>query len=176
MVELSVVRDLVAIFSFVIGLTYYIMVLQNQQKNQKHAQETRKIQLLTSHNEHISEEGGLARWYALMSMQWDDYDDFISKYGYGNNPELSEVRMEIWRAMNQNGLLIRDGLIDTQSYVHYIGTTPPLVWKKFKDIIETQRVLFDNPEHFIGIEILANEVDKYRSEMGLPPQEFTDTR
>jgi hypothetical protein len=152
------------------------MVLRNQQKNQQHAEETRKIQLLTSYNQHISEEGGLARWYALMDMQWEDYDDFMLKYGFDNNPELCETRNEIWRITNQNGLLIRDELIDISSFVQYIGSSPVFLWEKFKDIIETQRVLFNNPEHYIGIEILANEIIKYRSEKGLSPQEFIDTR
>ena len=159
-----------------VGISYYILTLRNQQKSQKHAEETRKIQLLTSYNEHISEEDGLARWYALMDMQWKDYYDYMSKYGFNNNPELCETRNEIWRITNQNGLLIRDGLIDISSFVKYIGDSPVFLWKKFKDIIETQRVLFNDPEHYIGIEILANEIDKYRSEMGLSPQEYTDIR
>jgi len=170
MIELSVVRDIVAIFSFVIGLTYYIMVLQNQQKNQKHAKETRKIQLVHEINESASEGEGNLIWVDILKMEWDDYDDFISKYGRENNPDLYTGRLRIWRRMNFSGLLVRDDLIDTSTYVQYIGDNPPVIWSKFKDIIEEMRVRMDNPELYVGIEILANEVDKYRVSKGLKPK------
>ena len=50
------------------------------------------------------------------------------------------------------------------------GARAPIIWSKFKDTIEEQRVLFDNPEHLMGIEILAKESDKYRISKGLNPK------
>ncbi len=161
--------------ALVVGISYYIVTLRNQQKNQKHSEETRKIQLLNDMNTDIVENASM-NWFDLMDMNWENYQDFMSKYGYGNNPELYQKRIEMWRNLNRNGLLIRDGLIDIRSYCQYVDTSAPLVWRKFKDIIETQRVAFDNKELFSGIEILANEIDLYRSSLGQAPQQFIDAR
>ena len=51
-----------------------------------------------------------------------------------------------------------------------IGDGTPIFWSKFKPIIEEMRRLDDNPELYIGVEILAEEVDKYRVSKGLKPK------
>ena len=170
MVELSTIRDVVAIFSFAIGLTYYIMVLRNQQKNQKHAEETRKIQLLYLNNQFMREPNSNLHWNNMFSMEWENYDDFMAKYGWENNPEFYDGRTSIWRMMNFSGLLVRDGLIDVSNHVQYTGDLDPIVWSKFKNIIEEMRIRMDSPELYIGMEILAKEVDKYRVSKGLKPK------
>ena len=71
--------------------------------------------------------------------------------------------------MNFSGLLIRDGLIDASKYIQYAGYTAPIFWRKFKPIIEEMRIKTDNTELNFGIEILANETDKYHMSKGLKP-------
>ncbi len=158
-----------------VGISYYILTLRNQQKNQKHAQETRKIQLLNEMNETIVKQQWMT-WFDIMDMNWENYQDFMSKYGYGNDPELYQQRIEFWRNLNRNGLLIRDGLIDIRSYCQYVDYSAPLVWRKFKDIIMAQREAWGNLELYIGIEILADETDLYRSSLGQGPQKYVEAR
>ena len=166
MIDLASIRDIIAIFSFVIGLTYYVMVLRNQQKNQKHAEETRKIQLVLNINQNIATDEA-TNWDNILDMEWTDYEDFISKYGAKANPDLARIRLGIWKTMNASGMLLKDGLIDISTYVNYVGDASPIIWNKFKPIIEKQRILFDNPEHYFGIEYLAQETDIYRKSKGL---------
>ena len=106
----------------------------------------------------------------MMNMEWDNYNDFMSKYGSEVNPDNYNGRVRIWRNMNYYGLLINDGLIDASMYVRIIADQAPLVWSKFRDIIEEMRIIHDNPELYIGMEILASEIDKYRLSKGLKPK------
>jgi len=115
-------------------------------------------------------EQGITAWNDIMNMQWESYDDFNIRYGWENNPEFHTKRVKIFRNMNKNGMLIKDGLISCRSFVQYMGDNPTELWYKFKDIIIEQRQIFDNPEHYLGIEFLAEEIDKYRLSKGLKPK------
>ena len=151
-----------------VGIFYYIMTLRNQQKTREQSEETRKIQLLLWMNENISERSGAGVDYnEIMAMQWDDYDDYISKYGIENNPDSWRKRVRIWRQMNVNGLLVRGELIDVRAMVDYIGYGSIDMWRKFKDIIEETRKSYDNPQMLSGFEYLAGELEKYRLSQGL---------
>ncbi len=157
-----------------VGIFYYVMTLRNAEKareltlqSQKHAEETRKIQLLLDINKDIEGLGSGLQYNVIMDMKWDSYDDFVSKYGYENNPDSFRKRMRMWRNMHKNGLLVRDGLLDVRAIIDYVGDAPSYVWKKFKDIIEEMRRLYDSPEGFIGLEYLAGEIEKYRLSQGL---------
>ena len=114
-----------------VGIFYYIMTLRNQQKNREQSEETRKIQLLLRMSENIAERSGSGVDYSeIMAMQWDNYDDFISKYGVENNPDSYRKRMRIWRRMSVNGLLVRDELIDARAMVDYLGYGQLFMWRK----------------------------------------------
>jgi len=50
--------------------------------------------------------------------------------------------------------------------MEYIGDAPIQVWMKYKDIIEEFRRQFEFPAYLIGLEILAEELDKLRIKEG----------
>ena len=103
-------------------------------------------------------------------MEWKDYEDFENKYGWENNPDGYNARVRMWRNLNYYGILVEDGLIDAGTYVRTISDQAPIVWSKFKDIIYEIRRRYDNPEQYIGLEILAKETDKYRMGRCLKPK------
>ena len=158
-----------------IGIFYYIMTLRNAEKareltlkSQKHAEDTRTIQLLLEINQYIqgTDQTG---WRKLMNLEWTDFNDFLSKYGYENNPEMYNIRVGIWRNMSLSGLLIRDGLLGISTYVDYVGGVGPSMWNKYESIILELRKLYDQSELYYGIEFLAKETEKYRAKQGLKP-------
>ena len=172
MVEVTyqMVLSTIQTISLVIGISYYLIVLRNQQINQKHAEDTRKIQLLHDISEFTSNSNN--DFYTMMNMVWTDYEDFENKYEWKNNPEGFNSRIKIWRNMNYYGLLVKDGLIDVGTYCDMISDGAPIVWDKFKDIIVEMRRLEDNPKLYSGMEVLAIETDNYRISRGLEPKGY----
>ena len=160
--------DTIQTLSLVIGISYYIMVLRNQQKSQRHAEGMRKIQLLDGIREFTSNTNN--EWNQMMNMEWKDYEDFENKYGWEKNPDGYNARVRMWRNLNYYGLLVEDGLIDAGTYARIISDQSPIVWNKFKDIVLEMRQIYDNPDLYIGMEILAKETDKYRVSRGLKPK------
>ena len=169
MVELSVelLLDIIRTAGILVGISYYVLTLRNQQQSHKHSEETRKYQLLNEINQFTSAEDTGQDFITLMNLEWTDYDDFMEKYGWENNPSMTYRRQRMWRRWNFNGLLIRDGLIDTSSFVQILADNSPLLWMKFGSLVEEMRIRNDNPDLYIGFEILAKEVDKYRISRGL---------
>ena len=113
-----------------------------------------------------------------MSQEWSDFDDFLDKYGIGNNPENYKIRNAIWRSYNTAGLMVREGMLGVETYVEYLGDTPVQAWMKYRDIIGEFRLVFGLPKYMIGMEILADELEKYRIEQGWGkkmPYQFSQT-
>ena len=168
MVEVTLLLDVIRTAGILVGIGYYILTLRNQQRSQKTAEETRKIQLLIDNTQHLSGEGR-NDWHYLLGMQWDNYEDFISKYSAVKDPDLFERRIRAFRRLNLSGMLIKDGLVDLEAYIQYIGDVAPIMWHKFKDIILEQRRIWGSPDYLIGFEYLSNETEKYRASKGLTP-------
>ncbi len=165
-VTLPIVLQILQTAGILVGIFYYIMTLRNQQKNREHSEETRKIQLLLGINKNIEGAGSGVQFNEIMDWKWDSYDDFISKYGVENNPDAYRKRRRMWQLMHVNGLLVRDGLIDVSALFDYTSGGALNMWRKFKDIIEENRRLYDLPEYLIGLEYLAGEIEKHRISRG----------
>ena len=122
MVEANIVLTLLQTVSIMVGIGYYILNIQNNQKNQeltlksqKQAEDTRKIQILHDINEWTTEDDSNLNWNEMMNMEWDDYDNFNSKYTLEKTPDQYNGRVRIWRKLNLYGLLIDDGLIEARA-------------------------------------------------------------
>ena len=81
MIELSFVRDLVAIFGVITGLTYYILTVRNTRK-------ARETQIYLSIYSQFREKGFLIQWADIMhNWEWKDWEDWMEKYGPTTNPD-----------------------------------------------------------------------------------------
>ena len=89
MIELTNIRDIVAILSFVIGLSYYIITVQNQSR-------ARKAQVLLSIQDSYYNMEGMSKTYETYQWEWEDYDDFEEKIGSDNNPQAMLMRLTDW--------------------------------------------------------------------------------
>jgi hypothetical protein len=74
MIELSSLRDIVAIVGVLIALGYYILTLRNQKR-------TRQAQLLMNLYEKYSSEDSREKSMEIQKWQWDTLDEFFDKYG-----------------------------------------------------------------------------------------------
>ena len=80
MVDLSTLRDVVAIVGFLIALAYYILTLRNQKR-------TRQAQLLMGLYEKYSSEESRQKSMEIQLWEWDTLDEFFERYSSTNNPK-----------------------------------------------------------------------------------------
>ncbi len=117
MIELSTIRDLVAIFGVIAGFSYYVLTVRNAQKSQRIEEETREANLIQN------TWGGKEDWFLygeLMNMEWADYDDFERKYGSDNNLDNFAIRNHIMSKFSTLGYMLKKGLIDRESLFELI--------------------------------------------------------
>jgi len=139
MIELSVVRDLVAIFGVIAGFTYYVLTVRNNQKNQQLTLETRQAQLYmtlynTVYNQNIWDRIIEARGYAFTG-----YEDFMEKYGPNSNPEAYSKLQDVWWFFTEMGVLVYRGYLDLTDCMYLVSSSPLDVWIQYEPVIEGLR-------------------------------------
>ena len=140
---------------------YYINTLRNTRRNQELHLETRQAQLFTQLSSEFRSAENLRLYGKALQMTWDDYDDFVKKYGL----EEWEERVPFGH-MNlfyeEIGVLLEEGLIDVNLVIKLIGGTFRLYWEKFEPIVLERRIRDNNPTYFDKMEYLYNEIKKLR--------------
>ena len=166
MIELSLVRDLVAIASFIIALTYYVLNIKNQR-------ETRQTQLFIQLYQTKSDQAGLLNWFKLLNMEWKDNDDFLQKYSRVTHPEylaLIESQISFYEGL---GVLMKDNKIDSKTVYKLLGRRILMLWAKMHSIIQEWREMDHGPgpDYSEYFEYLVEEMVKIRKQKGLPMYE-----
>ena len=114
--------ELLAIILTGLGLTvsilYYTTILRNANKTrelqlqaQEHATETRQAQLFMQIRGNYDMDMIRIR-YELQNWEWDDYEDFMSKYGPDTNLESWSKLISVGQYFEDIGVLVKRGLID----------------------------------------------------------------
>ena len=131
MVELSLIRDLIAIFGVIGGFTYYVMTVQSQRKNQK---------LNAIHNllQKHEDRAFAWNWEDVMDWEWEDYEDFREKYM--RDHEMSSKFMTAINFYEGIGFLWKSGVFDLD-YVgaRFFGPWCITTYWKFTPIIDEFR-------------------------------------
>jgi len=79
MIELSVTRDLVAIFGVIAGFSYYVLTVRNQNR-------TRQAQLFMQMYNRWNTLELRTQFDIVMNADWNDYEGFIE---YSQNEECA---------------------------------------------------------------------------------------
>jgi len=170
MVELAEIQAtyyMVAATGVLVAALYYIYNIRTTQRNMKINQETRQIQILLDLNKDINESlSSMQQWLAMRNAEWSSFDEYQTKYGPGVDPEGHSYRLNMWRRMHVMGLMVRDGLINLDTFMEYVGDSPASFWLKYGDLIKEYRIRFQFPTYFSGFEYLADEVNRYRISKG----------
>jgi hypothetical protein len=162
MIELSVIRDLVAIFGVIAGFSYYVLTVRNANKSRKQA-------VLRELAQELSNYEGHRNYIELLQMEWEDYDDYISKYDSVVNLDNYVKRATQWTLYNRIGYEVYQGNIDIETVYNLLGYQGLwFFWHKFKHIIYRDRERYGNPDNFQWFEYLFNEMMNERKRRGLP--------
>jgi hypothetical protein len=162
MIELPVIRDLVAIFGVIAGFSYYIMVVRNANK-------ARKTQLLMQLRQTAMNIEFQKSVLELIDSDFTTYEEFLEKYDSYVNLDNYALRTRLWSYFDGIGYLLHENLIDLDSVYHLIGGNQPEVhWRKWKPVIVGNRKRYENPDLYIWFEYLGNEFKKMRVKRNLP--------
>jgi hypothetical protein len=145
------------------SISYYAMVLRNQNKTQLMQIETRRANILMNlHSEWGKNEYQKASW-TVMGLTFEDYDDFVNKYG--PTTEYSEVNQEIFKVgwfFNGLGSLLHKGFASLDLVDELFGYMVIWLWEIMRPIIVESRTRYNQPESLEWFEYLYNEIQTFR--------------
>ena len=162
MIELSVIRDLVAIFGVIAGFSYYVLTVRNANK-------ARKQMIVRQIAQDLTQVEGLQIYAELLEMEWEDFDDYLRKYNSTVNRDNYVKRMSCFGWYHRMGYDLYLGHIDAETIVNLIDFQGIwLMWNKFKPIFLEFRKRYGNPTTYRWFEYLFDELSKERVRQGLP--------
>jgi len=149
MVDVQLIGVLVTATSVTVAVVFYILNLRETNRN-------RKATLTTNLMQSFYSEDGANRYLELMSMEWKDFDDFMSKYDSRVNPGNWIKRKTFWTSCDLLGYQCRIGLIDLGTLYNVGGDWIISCWEKFGPIIEYRKRdytsdLYGNLEYIAGV-------------------------
>jgi hypothetical protein len=151
MIELSVIRDLVAIFSFIIGLTYYIMNLKNQEK-------IRHASLFMNVYQTMNTDMGMESDIKIGEIKYKTHKDWEK---IASDPELFKCYAWQGNLHESLGVLVRDGLIDIGMLARLHSGSILFFWDRFCEGILDSREAMGWPRWMVETEYLYNRLVDY---------------
>ena len=152
MVEITyqMVLSTLQTIALIVGIFYYISVMRNAQKAKRH--ENLKWFL-----EQRSNTEDLLKYAWVQNLEWEDYEDYLRKYGMKANPEAWARLWSYLVMFDDVGLMVRRGLMDIEDFYDISQRSIPSVWKKYQPIIEENRKRGD-PTSMVDFEYLIEEM------------------
>ena len=126
MIELSTIRDLVTIFGVIAGFSYYVLTVRNTSK-------ARKTQVVLNLSNVQNSEETNKKYVTLLSMQWEDFEDFRKKYDSTVNPDHYAIRWKHWTYFENLGYMLNQNIVDIDMVYNMLGGNALIqFWDKFK--------------------------------------------
>ena len=139
MIELSVIRDLVAIFGVIAGFSYYVLTVRNAQRNQRMQLETRQTQLYMQLFKELYTPEFWTLYLELSRIEWENIEDFRRRI-IQNDPETFAKLLSLWWTLGEMGTMLYNGLMEPYHVFQPIGEMPIIAWKKWWPLIEKLRM------------------------------------
>ena len=157
----QMVLSTIQTLGLLVGIFYYIMTLQNTRKNQQIQLETRQAQLfMTLHIEDITQRASESL-DVMMSLEYEDLDDFESKYGLENNPEAHHLINFFTNYYEGIGVLIRHGYVDIRLVAELSSGAIRVGWEKYKAMAYEARSKYNWPRWSVEFEYLYDTMMDY---------------
>ena len=170
MVEVETILTLLQTVSIMVGIAYYILNIQNNQRNQalslraqEQALETRQTQIFMDLYKTIaSKEFMMDLEHILFNMDFKDREDYYKKFGSDVNP-VEHSKVDFMLSYYQGiGLLVRRKLIDPELVYRLMRYGIIAFWDKIKPVVEADRVQLKTPNLFGDIEYLYDLLKSFR--------------
>ena len=145
MVGLTEVSALVAAAGVLLGVVYYVLDMRSRSRQR---QTDLVMRLYTT----FGDTGFQKAWQRFMTTDYEDYDDFVKKYG--------SWAPEAGLFLEGLGVLLKRNLIDIELVDDLFSGPIKYAWEKFKPIVEDARKQLNYPAYAEWVEYLYNEMKK----------------
>jgi hypothetical protein len=162
MVSIEVIALVLTGLSITASIVYYTSTLRNTSKSQQ-------IQMLQRLHDSKYDVEGLKNYFELMSLKWENFDDFFQRYGGRMHPEMAAKHESQTSYFEGLGVLVKNNVIDVESVYEITGNRIISFWFRFETIIKgfRQGVGFGpGDDYAVNFEYLANEMIRIRKEKG----------
>jgi len=148
-----------------VGVFYYVMTIRTNQRNQQLQLETRQLQLYNSAFQPVhNKEWMLAFLDVLYNLEFEDYEDFMSKYSPGSNLEAYSSVILTIELFQRIGLFVEEKALDIDIVTRHMGNTALRLWERVEPFVIGHREKTGDPFHWRSFEYLAQELKKYQQE------------
>ena len=164
---------MVAATGVLVAAAYYILNLRVSQRNQElslkaqqQSADTRQAQLLMQIFNMINDKEFQRDWMEMLwSWKWNDYNDYIEKYG--SNPEKVAQLNHVWSTYEGIGVLLENKLIDPKMLYQIVTWGPILTWERYGPMLKEWGRKTGEPKMYPGFEFLYEELSRmYEAEHG----------
>lgn len=157
--------EFLAIILTGLGLTasivYYASILRNANKTQQHQLETRQLQLYTTAFQPTQNKEWMSSLIDVVyNQKWEDYEDFMRKYGPETNPDAYASLQQVIEHYQMIGLFVEQKALDLDIVNRHHGKFTIRLWEKVEPYVIEHRKRYDNPMHWHSFEYLYNEIKK----------------
>lgn len=163
MIELSVVRDLVAIFGVIAGFTYYVLTVRNNQENQKQQLETRQAQLyMQIYNVSHNDPSYLEAQRRCFELEINSYEDYLK---IQENEDDRKALARVGMFYEGLGVLVKEGYVSIRLVALLMTGTTRMLWERlYRSWVEEGREKMNYRRFRSEAEYLYNELRKYVEE------------
>ena len=123
----------------IVSMLYYTNTLRLQTM-------TRQTQLFMQFNDKIDALVNSGTWIEV-NNEWsfEDYNDFMQKYGPDSNPEKWLTFLSVFRLFEQLGVLAKHGSVSVELIFDLLGSGPIYLFEKYEEVIDGFRADRENP-------------------------------
>jgi hypothetical protein len=164
MIQIEYLPIVLTGIGIIVSILYYTSVLRNANKTQQMQLETRQATLFMNVYNRWDVDMANA-FHEVMSWEWDDFDDFMEKYGWLKNREkYTATAGKLTGFYEGIGVLVKEGFLDIRLITLMMAGVTKAFWEKMGSVVLEARVKMDSPLFMSETEYLYQELTRYLSE------------
>ena len=160
MLELDTVLSLIQAVGIIVGVAYYILNIQNNQR-------TQKLQIYNNFLQYRLTEEYWDKVIEVLFQEWETYDEWYMKYGSRANKESWLKFQTIGSFFNSLGEVTKDLKMGINVVHDSIGPVAIMIWDKIEPIVEGEKKRYleqygMSVGYFVDFRYLVDELKKHR--------------
>ena len=172
MVEIGTILSFIQAAGIIVGVAYYILNIQNNQRNQElslkaqqQAIETRNTQFFITLHNSMDSESILTSWKDMAGKrEWNTFEEWWDRFGPESNIEYFTKWLRAQILYEIYGTMVKRGFIDISLVDDMLSGPVMMYWEASKPIIYGLREKKGYPQFQEHFEYLADRIRKMVSE------------